>query len=81
MVYMAGDNNLSEEMIRSINEIKSGEAQEDAQNRGNINVDFVVQYDRMHPNVKTHRFYDFFNLNLPFDELTTNKKNNQLKRK
>ena len=69
MVYMAGDNNLSEEMIRSINEIKSGSAQGETQNRGPINVNFVVQYDGLHPNVKTRRYYDFFDMSLPFDEL------------
>jgi Clostripain family len=70
IIYMAGDNNLSEEMIRSINEIRNGSGCGKMQNKGTINVDFVVQYDGVHPNVDTRRYYDFFDTNLPCDTLT-----------
>ncbi len=70
MVYMAGDNNLSDEMIHSIIEIRSGSGHENMQNQGSVNVNFVVQYDGLHPNVDTRRYYDFFDTKYPFDSLT-----------
>ena len=70
MVYMAGDNNLSDEMIRSIIEIRSGSGHENMQNQGSVNVNFVVKYDGLHPNVDTRRYYDFFDTKYPCDPLT-----------
>lgn len=81
MVYMAGENNLSEDMIRSITEIKSGSTSGDQQNRGPNNVDFVVQYRGLHPNVNTRRYYDFFDPKLPFDCLTKSEEKEKIEEK
>lgn len=52
MVYLAGNNNLSDDMITAINGIKAGISSI------NNNIAFLAQYDCQHPAVPIHR-YDF----------------------
>lgn len=60
MVYMAGDNNLSEDMIRAITELRGrirsmgGDVQKPEENKNQVN--FVIQFDGEHPYVKS-RYY------------------------
>lgn len=62
MVYMAGDNNLSEDMIRAITELRNRlraikpdpSAPPPSTDRNHVN--YVIQFDGEHPYVKT-RFY------------------------
>lgn len=62
MIYMSGDNNLSEDMIRGIVELKArikeiGDIQFPTGSSTKNKVGFVVQFDGEHPYVKT-RFYN-----------------------
>lgn len=59
MVYMAGDNNLSDDMITAIEAIKSGVLSSMTgtvpPGAGSNNVAFLVEYDGDHPLVRTRR--------------------------
>jgi hypothetical protein len=61
MIYMAGDNNLSEDMIRAIIELQRQlrDTGDDLNSTGfgdKNNVDFVIEFDGNHPFVNTRRY-------------------------
>lgn len=50
MIFLAGNNNLSDDMITAINDIKAGVSSI------NDDIAFLAQYDCQHPTVPIHRF-------------------------
>lgn len=63
MVYMAGDNNLSEDMITSISDLRAGISSavskansEESQNSDDNKITFFVEFDSSHPTTRTRRF-------------------------
>lgn len=61
MVYMAGDNNLSEDMITALNELNAGHASASKPAGGNpptaSKINFFIEFDPSHPTAETERFF------------------------